>query len=286
MPVAFVGRAHSPMPCHLWPTLACLSQKSMKEKSRRLWRRNRHVWRLLRCETFSLVLVLGNEFGCVIQTWFTFLFWQEQRLKELSKRPSFATTDTSPVFTTSASISTAHAIDLFSTPSCSNGLAIQLFLTCSSVVLEINHIKLSLVLFSILSALKMESDLFDMQTNFQPGVQPGLSVATAWGGEIYHTRPLHARFCVYSSLVLTSSYSTLSPYACSDPFSSSEAVDDSIPNLNPFLTKLVVDGSHLPVMSSDGVSFSSRTSGHEIFGGKHKFLSSTHWKCFFISWSR
>ncbi|XP_051717130.1 phosphatidylinositol binding clathrin assembly protein b isoform X7 [Ctenopharyngodon idella] len=127
---------------------------------------------------------------------------KEQRLKELSKRPSFATTDTSPVSTTAACISTAPAIDLFSTPSCSNG------------------------------ALKMESDLFDLQTNFQSGMQPGPSVATAWG----------------------------------DPFSSSEAVDDSIPNLNPFLTKLVVDGAHLPVMSSDGVSFSSRTSGHEIFG--------------------
>ncbi|XP_067307289.1 phosphatidylinositol binding clathrin assembly protein b isoform X9 [Pseudorasbora parva] len=135
-----------------------------------------------------------------------FRFWphpQEQRLKELSKRPSFATTDTSPVSTTAACISTAPAIDLFSTPSCSNG------------------------------ALKMESDLFDLQSNFQSGMQPGPSVATAWG----------------------------------DPFSSSEAVDDSIPNLNPFLTKLVVDGAHLPVMSSDGVSFSSRTSGHEIFGG-------------------
>ncbi|XP_039542683.1 phosphatidylinositol binding clathrin assembly protein b isoform X7 [Pimephales promelas] len=128
---------------------------------------------------------------------------KEQRLKELSKRPSFATTDTSPVSTTAACISTAPAIDLFSTPSCSNG------------------------------ALKMESDLFNMQTNFQRGMQPGPSVATAWG----------------------------------DPFSSSEAVDDSIPNLNPFLTKVVVDGAHLPVMSSDGVSFSSRTSGHEIFGG-------------------
>ncbi|XP_017214725.1 phosphatidylinositol binding clathrin assembly protein b isoform X7 [Danio rerio] len=126
---------------------------------------------------------------------------QEQRLKELSKRPSFATTDTSPVSTTAACISTAPAIDLFSTPSCSNG------------------------------ALKMESDLFDLQTNFQSSMQPGPSVATAWG----------------------------------DPFSSSEAVDDSIPNLNPFLSKLVVDGAHLPVMSSDGVSFSSRTSGHEIF---------------------
>ncbi|XP_067221076.1 phosphatidylinositol binding clathrin assembly protein b isoform X11 [Chanodichthys erythropterus] len=77
---------------------------------------------------------------------------KEQRLKELSKRPSFATTDTSPVSTTAACISTAPAIDLFSTPSCSNG------------------------------ALKMESDLFDLQTNFQSGMQPGSSVATAWGG--------------------------------------------------------------------------------------------------------
>uniref|UniRef100_A0A671N7N5 Phosphatidylinositol-binding clathrin assembly protein n=1 Tax=Sinocyclocheilus anshuiensis TaxID=1608454 RepID=A0A671N7N5_9TELE len=78
---------------------------------------------------------------------------KEQRLKELSKRPSFATTDTSPVSTTAACISTAPAIDLFSTPSCSNG------------------------------ALKMESDLFDLQTNFQSSMQPGPSVATAWGGE-------------------------------------------------------------------------------------------------------
>ncbi|XP_051535066.1 phosphatidylinositol-binding clathrin assembly protein-like isoform X8 [Myxocyprinus asiaticus] len=76
---------------------------------------------------------------------------KEQRLKELSKRPSFATTDTSPVSTTAACISTAPAIDLFCTPSCSNG------------------------------ALKMESDLFDLQTNFQPSMQPGPSVATAWG---------------------------------------------------------------------------------------------------------
>ncbi|XP_030633032.1 phosphatidylinositol binding clathrin assembly protein b isoform X2 [Chanos chanos] len=76
---------------------------------------------------------------------------KEQRLKELSKRPSFATTDTSPVSTTGGSISTAPAIDLFSTPSCSNG------------------------------ALKMESDLFDLQTTFQPSMQPGPSVATAWG---------------------------------------------------------------------------------------------------------
>uniref|UniRef100_A0A8C7S3W1 Phosphatidylinositol-binding clathrin assembly protein n=1 Tax=Oncorhynchus mykiss TaxID=8022 RepID=A0A8C7S3W1_ONCMY len=66
---------------------------------------------------------------------------KEQRLKELSKRPSFATTDTSPVSTTGVTISTAPAIDLFSTPSCSNG------------------------------ALKMESDLFDIQQTFNPSMQ-------------------------------------------------------------------------------------------------------------------
>ncbi|XP_034460204.1 phosphatidylinositol binding clathrin assembly protein b isoform X15 [Hippoglossus hippoglossus] len=80
---------------------------------------------------------------------------KEQRLKELSKRPSFATTDTSPISTTGGTISTAPAIDLFSTPSCSNG------------------------------AVKMESDLFDMQSTFQPSMQSGstgLPVATAWAG--------------------------------------------------------------------------------------------------------
>uniref|UniRef100_A0A672ZEI2 Phosphatidylinositol-binding clathrin assembly protein n=1 Tax=Sphaeramia orbicularis TaxID=375764 RepID=A0A672ZEI2_9TELE len=51
---------------------------------------------------------------------------KEQRLKELSKRPSFATTDTSPISTTGGTISTAPAIDLFSTPSCSNGYCINL----------------------------------------------------------------------------------------------------------------------------------------------------------------
>ncbi|XP_072248399.1 phosphatidylinositol binding clathrin assembly protein b isoform X5 [Leuresthes tenuis] len=80
---------------------------------------------------------------------------KEQRLKELSKRPSFATTDTSPISTTGGTISTAPTIDLFSTPSCSNG------------------------------AVKMESDLFDLQSTFQPPMQSGstgLPVATAWAG--------------------------------------------------------------------------------------------------------
>ncbi|XP_016528115.1 phosphatidylinositol binding clathrin assembly protein b isoform X9 [Poecilia formosa] len=77
----------------------------------------------------------------------------KQRLKELSKRPSFSTTDTSPISTTGGTISTAPTIDLFSTPSCSNG------------------------------AVKMESDLFDLQPSFQPSMQSastGLPVATAW----------------------------------------------------------------------------------------------------------
>lgn len=68
--------------------------------------------------------------------------------------------------------------------------------------------------------------------------------------------PLHPFFL---SLSLSS--------ACVDPFTSAEAGDDSMPNLNPFLSKLVVDATHLPVVSSDGVSFSSRTSAHEMFGG-------------------
>uniref|UniRef100_A0A8C6STS0 Phosphatidylinositol-binding clathrin assembly protein n=1 Tax=Neogobius melanostomus TaxID=47308 RepID=A0A8C6STS0_9GOBI len=124
---------------------------------------------------------------------------KEQRLKELSKRPSFSTTDASPVSTTGGTISTAAAIDLFST------------------------------------AVKMEGDLFDLQSSFQSSSQSGstgLPAASAWA----------------------------------DPFTSAEAGDESMPNLNPFLSKLVVDATHLPVVSSDGVSFSSRTSGHEMFG--------------------
>ncbi|XP_078785578.1 phosphatidylinositol binding clathrin assembly protein b isoform X15 [Oryzias latipes] len=76
-----------------------------------------------------------------------------KRLKELSKRPSFSTTDTSPISTTGGTISTAPAIDLFSTPSCSNG------------------------------AVKMENDLFDLQSTFQPSMHSGatgLPAATAW----------------------------------------------------------------------------------------------------------
>ncbi|XP_066555551.1 phosphatidylinositol binding clathrin assembly protein a isoform X2 [Amia ocellicauda] len=129
-----------------------------------------------------------------------------KRLKELSKKPpSSATTAASPVSTTGGSISTAPAIDLFSTPS------------------------------STTSASKVQNDLLDLQPTFQPSMHPistALPAANTWG----------------------------------DPFTSTEAVDDSIPNLNPFLTKPVVDAVHLPVVSSDAVSFSSRTPTHEMFG--------------------
>ncbi|MBN3323209.1 PICAL protein, partial [Atractosteus spatula] len=131
---------------------------------------------------------------------------KEQRLKELSKKPpSSATTAASPVSTTGGSISTAPAIDLFSTPSSTN------------------------------STSKVPNDLLDLQPTFQPSMHPistALPTANTWG----------------------------------DPFTSTEAVDDSIPNLNPFLTKPVVDAVHLPVVSSDAVSFSSRTPSHEMFG--------------------
>ncbi|XP_035288592.1 phosphatidylinositol binding clathrin assembly protein a isoform X11 [Anguilla anguilla] len=79
---------------------------------------------------------------------------KEQRLKELSKKPSSsATTAASPVSTTGVSISTAPAIDLFSTPSSTN------------------------------SASKVGSDLLDLQPTFQPAlpISTGLPVANTWG---------------------------------------------------------------------------------------------------------
>ncbi|XP_051765219.1 phosphatidylinositol binding clathrin assembly protein a isoform X11 [Ctenopharyngodon idella] len=132
---------------------------------------------------------------------------KEQRLKELSKKPSTSsTTAASPVSTATGTISTAQAIDLFSTSSSFAN-----------------------------STPKVPNDLLDLQPAFQPSLplSTGLPLANTWG----------------------------------DPFTSTEAVDDSIPNLNPFLTKPVVDPVHLPVVSSDAVSFSSRTSSHEMFGG-------------------
>ncbi|XP_035637555.1 phosphatidylinositol binding clathrin assembly protein a isoform X9 [Oncorhynchus keta] len=83
------------------------------------------------------------------------------------------------------------------------------------------------------STSKAASDLLDLQPAFQQQALPistGLPTANTWG----------------------------------DPFTSTEAVDDSIPNFNPFLSHPVVDAVHLPVDSSEGVS--SRTPSHEMFG--------------------
>ncbi|XP_053371733.1 phosphatidylinositol binding clathrin assembly protein a isoform X11 [Clarias gariepinus] len=80
---------------------------------------------------------------------------KEQRLKELSKKPSTSsTTAASPVSTASGSIITAPAIDLFSTPSSTN------------------------------SASKVPNDLLDLQPAFQPSLSlpTALPVANSWGG--------------------------------------------------------------------------------------------------------
>ncbi|XP_051973922.1 phosphatidylinositol-binding clathrin assembly protein-like isoform X7 [Xyrauchen texanus] len=124
----------------------------------------------------------------------------EQRLKELSKKPSM--TAASPVSTATGTISTTPAIDLFSTPSSFTN-----------------------------NTPKVPNDLLDLQPAFQSSqsLSTGLPLTNTWG----------------------------------DPFTSTEAFEDSIPNLNPFLTKPVVDA----VVSSDAVSFSSRTPSHELFGG-------------------
>ncbi|KAK9968369.1 hypothetical protein ABG768_002698 [Culter alburnus] len=139
-----------------------------------------------------------------------------KRLKELSKKPSISsTTAASPVSTATGTISTAQAIDLFSTSSSFAN-----------------------------STPKVPNDLLDLQPAFQPSLplSTGLPLANTWG----------------------------------DPFTSTEAVDDSIPNLNPFLTKPVVDPVHLPVVSSDAVRFSSRTSSHEMFGDNYNpFIDSS-----------
>ncbi|XP_022537106.2 phosphatidylinositol binding clathrin assembly protein a isoform X13 [Astyanax mexicanus] len=80
---------------------------------------------------------------------------KEQRLKELSKKPSTSsTTAASPVSTATGTISTAPAIDLFSTPS------------------------------STSSTTKVPSDLLDLQPAFQPSLPlpTALPVTNTWGG--------------------------------------------------------------------------------------------------------
>uniref|UniRef100_A0A8C1G4R4 Phosphatidylinositol-binding clathrin assembly protein n=1 Tax=Cyprinus carpio TaxID=7962 RepID=A0A8C1G4R4_CYPCA len=81
---------------------------------------------------------------------------KEQRLKELSKKPSTSsTTAASPVSTSTGTISSAPAIDLFSTPSSFNN-----------------------------STPKVPNDLLDLQPAFQPSLplSTGLPLANTWGG--------------------------------------------------------------------------------------------------------
>ncbi|XP_015228161.1 PREDICTED: phosphatidylinositol-binding clathrin assembly protein isoform X5 [Cyprinodon variegatus] len=129
---------------------------------------------------------------------------KEQRLKELSKRPSFSTTDTSPVSTTGGTISTAPTIDLFSTPSCSNG------------------------------AVKMESDLFDLQPTFQPSMQSastGLPVATAWADR-------YNPFTDTNSSVSTNYKRTVRiEHSISDSFCGPASVAQHLPHQAPFPTE-------------------------------------------------
>ncbi|XP_077467001.1 phosphatidylinositol binding clathrin assembly protein b isoform X8 [Stigmatopora argus] len=129
---------------------------------------------------------------------------KEQRLKELSKRPSFATTDTSPVSTAGGTINTAPAIDLFSTPSCSNG------------------------------AVKMESDLFDLQSTFQPPMQStssGLPVATAWADR-------YNPFIDSNSSVSTNSKCKVRlEHSISDSFCGPVSIAQHLPHQAPFPTE-------------------------------------------------
>ncbi|XP_032389484.1 phosphatidylinositol binding clathrin assembly protein a isoform X6 [Etheostoma spectabile] len=125
---------------------------------------------------------------------------KEQRLKELQKDPTAATTDSSPDSTMGGTMNSAPAIDLFSTPSSTN------------------------------STSKAANELLDLQPAFQQPLT--LSTSNTWG----------------------------------EPFTSAaEAVEESIPNSNPFLTLPIVDAVHLSTASSDNVSLSSRTPCHEIF---------------------
>ncbi|GAA6226821.1 phosphatidylinositol-binding clathrin assembly protein-like isoform X11 [Lates japonicus] len=75
---------------------------------------------------------------------------KEQRLKELQKNPTTTTTDSSPVSTVGGIISSAPAIDLFSTPSSTN------------------------------STSKAANDLLDLQPAFQQLLP--LSTTSTWGG--------------------------------------------------------------------------------------------------------
>ncbi|XP_069060086.1 phosphatidylinositol-binding clathrin assembly protein isoform X6 [Pleurodeles waltl] len=86
------------------------------------------------------------------------------------------------------------------------------------------------------STSRVPNDLLDMQPDFQP--------------------PLHA---------LPAAPQVSGTWA--DAFSSTvDAVDDAIPNLNPFLTNRS-DAVHLPVVTSDTSTYTARTPNHEMFVG-------------------
>ncbi|XP_059820538.1 phosphatidylinositol binding clathrin assembly protein a isoform X13 [Hypanus sabinus] len=83
------------------------------------------------------------------------------------------------------------------------------------------------------STSKLPNDLLDLQPTFQPSMHSVSAVplaANTWG----------------------------------DPFSSSDAADEAIPSLNPFLTK-ADEVLNTTVAFSDGVIFTSRTHSHEMF---------------------
>ncbi|XP_072899498.1 phosphatidylinositol binding clathrin assembly protein a isoform X17 [Hemitrygon akajei] len=84
------------------------------------------------------------------------------------------------------------------------------------------------------STSKLPNDLLDLQPTFQPSMHSVSAVplaANTWG----------------------------------DPFSTSDAADEAIPSLNPFLTK-ADEVLNTTVAFSDGVIFTSRTHSHEMFG--------------------
>ncbi|XP_074466379.1 phosphatidylinositol binding clathrin assembly protein a isoform X11 [Sebastes fasciatus] len=88
---------------------------------------------------------------------------KEQRLKDLQKDPTAATTDSSPVSMVGGTINSAPAIDLFSTPSSTN------------------------------STSKAANELLDLQPAFQPTLP--LSATNTWGDSFcgpspYNTTPL------------------------------------------------------------------------------------------------
>uniref|UniRef100_A0AAQ5ZGP7 Phosphatidylinositol-binding clathrin assembly protein n=1 Tax=Amphiprion ocellaris TaxID=80972 RepID=A0AAQ5ZGP7_AMPOC len=76
---------------------------------------------------------------------------KEQRLKELQKNPAAVSTESSPIATVGGTMSSAPAIDLFSTPSFNN------------------------------STSKAATDLLDLQPAFQQPLP--LSITNSWGGE-------------------------------------------------------------------------------------------------------